>query len=183
MSRSMRGHRRAGQVQLEDYSNNLTDDLGDMFTNTGMSNNEFCSTSSSPARIGSEMARALGGQSMGIFEYHSGNDHSRSMRGQLTTRRTWREGIGQDIANDLSFSSQRLAIENAAQENGALARSDGAGRQLVAEPGSRLQRYYIGEDRNLYHDAVLHNGDAMMVPRHIRQRDSHMQNASAERWL
>jgi hypothetical protein len=183
MSRSMRGHRRAGQVQLEVYSNNLTGDPGDMFTNTRMSNNEFCNTSSSPARIGSEMARALGGQSMGICEYHPGNDYSRSMRGQLTTRRTWREGIGQDIANDLSFSSQRLAIENAAQENGALARSDGAGRQLVAEPGSRLQRYYIGEDRNLYHDAVLHNGDAMMVPRHIRQRDSHMQNASAERWL
>jgi hypothetical protein len=175
ISRSLRGHRRAGQVQLEDESYNLTDDLRDMLTNAGMSTNEFCSATSSPIRMGSEMVRALEERSLGVSEYRPGDDHSRSLSVHVATGRTWREAIGRGIANDLSFSSQRLAIENAAQENGAPARSDGAGRQMVARTGDRLRFFNIGDDRNLYHDAAPHNDDAIMVPRHILQRDPPVQ--------
>jgi hypothetical protein len=142
-----------------------------MFTNTGTSVKEFCSTTSSPIRMGSEMVCVLEERSLGIGEYRSGNDHSRSMRGQVATGRVWHEAIGRGIVNDLSFSSQRLAIENATQENGAPVRSDGAGRQLGARTGARLQYHFIGDDRNLYHDAVPRDGNAIMVPRHILQRD------------
>jgi hypothetical protein len=168
LSRSMRGCRLTGHVPLENYSNNLTDDLGEMLPSSGMSTNEFCSTTSSPTRRELEMARAFAEPSVAIREYDPGNDHSRSMRRQMVTRRTWRDGDGQEIANDLSFSSQRLAIENAAQENEALTRGDGAGRQMVADSRGRLQHYYIGEEGNTRHDAY---GDAIMVTR----RESHVQ--------
>ena len=50
-SRSLRGHRRAGQAQYEEDSHNLTNDLNEMLTTTGASITEFRSPISSPDRV------------------------------------------------------------------------------------------------------------------------------------
>jgi hypothetical protein len=148
-----------------------------MVIGAGMSTNEFCSTESSPARRALEMSRAFADPPLITREYDPGNDHSRSLRRQTATRRTWQDEDGQEIANDLSFSSQRLAIENAAQENRARTRGDGTGRQMVADSRGRLQHYYIGEEGYPQHDAY---GDAIMVPRRESRVQAPVQGSGHE---
>jgi hypothetical protein len=171
VSRSMRGHRITGPVPVGDYSDNFTQDLGEMIVGAGMSTNEFCSTESSSARRAQEMSRAFEGPPSITHENGRGNDHSRSLRRQTATRQTWQDEDSQAIANDLSFSSHSMAIDNAAWENGARTRDDGTGQLVIIDSREDLQHYYIGEEGYAQRDVPIFMGpsdvydDTIMVPR------------------
>jgi hypothetical protein len=99
VSRSMRGHRITGPVPIGDYSDNFTQDLGEMMIGAGMSINEFCSTESSSVRRAQEMSRAFEGPPSITRENGRGNDHSRSLRRQTAARQTGQDEDSQVIAN------------------------------------------------------------------------------------
>jgi hypothetical protein len=80
------------------------------------------------------------------------------------------------LERSCGFADISGGCKNATQENEALTRGDGTGRQMVADSRGHSQHYYcFGEEGNARHDAFAEccdaYGDAIMVPR----RDSHVQ--------
>jgi hypothetical protein len=159
-SRSLRGQRRTGQVQRDDSSHNLTNDLNNMWESSGVGRSDFHSPMSSPDRVVLGGVHGMAEQNLSSGEHRQDHDNSRSMRGQLPTGPRWFGTSPHELVNDLSFSPQntRTFIAQTSQDLETGPWIDGTDRQMVTRVNQSPSLHYNGP-RDVISQQVVRNGD------------------------